>query len=863
MKNNYNPKEIENFVQNYWETNNTFQVIENEKKIKFYCLAMMPYPSGNLHMGHVRNYTISDVISRYQRMLGKNVLQPIGWDAFGLPAEEAAIQHQVSPDKWTKNNIAFMKKQLISLGFSYDWSREINTSKPEYYHWEQWFFIKLYQKNIAYKKTAMVNWCPKDNTVLANEQVDNKKCWRCHTTVIQKEIPQWFLKITDYAEELTNSLDRLTEWPTSVKNMQKKWIGLSKSIEITLNFTNKKQQIKVSTTRLDTLMGATYVAISPLHPFAQKLQKKNTTIKNYIQNSCDHLDYISNPLNFNKRGIHSTNFVLHPLTNHSIPIWIANFVLKEHTTDSIICTPAHNQYEWTFAKYHNIKIKPVILDINNLEPNIDHQPTLNYGILYNSDKFNGFTSEIAYKKIFFQLQNKYNAKKITITKIKDWSISRQRYWGTPIPIAIMKNGEINVIPEKQLPIHLPKIDYANLINKKLISKQLEKWKNIYINNSKAIRETDTFDTFVESSWYYARYTSPQYKKGIVNPKAAQYWLPVDQYIGGIEHAIMHLMYFRFFHKLLRDFNLVPYDEPVKNLLCQGMVLSDAFYYINLKGDKIWVPHALIQIKKNQQGKIINAVHKNGEKIIHAGMIKMSKSKKNGIEPGEIIKKYGADTLRLFIMFAAPVNMSLEWNSDGVIGVYRFLNKLWLLTNNYINYNYIHSDINLDELNYEQKKIYRKIHYTIYKVTDDIDRRKMFNTAIAQIMKLVNDLLKISFSHNQDKNLMYYALVNTIKMLYPFTPHMCFVLWIKLTGTYNIDFTSWPIYDKKLIKPKYDTIILQINGKTRHLITMSRIHISQENILSKALNEPKLKKYLHHKDIKKVIYIKNKLLNLVL
>ncbi|CAL4324297.1 Leucine--tRNA ligase [Buchnera aphidicola (Eriosoma grossulariae)] len=863
MINNYNPAEIEKFVQKYWKKNNTFQVTEDQKKEKYYCLSMLPYPSGNLHMGHVRNYTISDVISRYQRMIGKNVLQPIGWDAFGLPAEEAAIQNKINPADWTKKNIQSMKKQLLLLGFSYDWNREINTSNPEYYRWEQWIFKKLYQKKIAYKKTALVNWCPNDNTVLANEQVIDKKCWRCNSLVTQKNISQWFLKITHYAEELLNHLDKLTGWPKDVKQMQKNWIGKSQIIEINVFVSHNNEKLKVYTNRLDYLMGATFIAISTCHPLSKKLKKINKNINFFLKNSCSNLDYASNQKEFNKKGINTNQFIIHPLTNHLIPIWIANFVLKEYSVNSIICTPAHNQTEWAFAKENKILIKSVILDINNENPDITQKATINTGILYNSQQYNGLNNKTACAVIFQTLKNKKIAKKKIIFKIKDWGVSRQRYWGTPIPMAISEDGTIHTIPDDQLPVMFPKIKYTNQIKNKLKPYKLSEWKKILINNNQALRETNTFDTFIESSWYYARYTSPHDQKYMINPIAEKYWLPVDQYIGGIEHATMHLIYFRFYHKLLRDFGLVTSDEPVKNLLCQGMVLSDAFYYFDDNNKKIWISPNQLKIEKDKKEKIIQITHKNKKQIVHAGMIKMSKSKKNGVEPEKIIHQYGADTLRLFIMFAAPIEMSLEWKEPGINGLHRFLKKLWKLTHDYINLKNIYINLNWNNLNDFQKKIKIKINQTIIKVTDDIDRRKIFNTAIAEIMKLVNILTKIPLIEKQNKNLMYYALINIIKMLYPFTPHICFIMWKKITGKYDIDNHRWPNTKNLIIKNNNYSIIFQVNGKTRQIINVDQENITQEKIISIAINEPKIKQQIESYNIKKIIYIKNKLLNIVL
>jgi len=793
MKKEYSPKCIETYVQKYWKKNKTFQVYENDKKEKYYCLPMLPYPSGKLHMGHVRNYTISDVISRYQRMLGKNVLQPIGWDAFGLPAEEAAIKNNTIPSEWTKKNIRYMKKQLESLGFSYDWNREITTCQPNYYHWEQWFFIQLYKKKLVYKKNSFVNWCSYDKTVLANEQVINGSCWRCQNKIKIKKIPQWFIKIRKYAESLYKDLNQLKNWPEKVKNMQKNWIGRSKGFEIILDVENYTKKIKVFTTRLDIIMGATYISISPLHKLSIYLSKKNKEIKNFIKKNNENISQE----NIEKRkfeGINSNMFAIHPITNKKMPIWIANFIAKEYSTDAVMSVPGHDKNDWNFALKNSLKIKYVIKNKQYKNIKLYNLFSTEKGILFNSNEFNDLNFKDASEKIEKKLSKKNILKKKINYKLQDWCISRQRYWGAPIPMAIKKNGEIIAIPEKNLPVVLPEIKDSFDAFQKSINTDSE-WAKTQINNEDLIRETDTFDTFMESSWYYARYTCPHFNQGMIDPIASKYWLPVDQYIGGIEHAIMHLMYFRFYHKLLRDFKFVQSDEPVKNLICQGMVLSEAFYQINRKKKRTWINPSSIKIERNKKGEVIKAYDENKKEVIYAGMIKMSKSKNNGIEPESIINRYGADTLRLFIMFAAPIESSLEWKEDGVKGIHRFLKKIWNLVFNYIEIKNIKKKINFDELNYKQKKIYCLLHKTIFKVSDDISRRKTFNTAISSIMEFINKLVEYKVENKEDKCIIKESLLSVIKMLYPFTPHFCFVLWENLSKNSHIDNETWPIFDK--------------------------------------------------------------------
>ncbi|QFQ32605.1 leucine--tRNA ligase [Buchnera aphidicola (Aphis fabae)] len=862
MEQEYCPKDIEIYVQKYWKNNKTFHVHEDNTKEKYYCLPMLPYPSGKLHMGHVRNYTISDVIARYQRMLGKNVLQPIGWDAFGLPAEEAAIKNNTMPSSWTYKNIKYMRKQLESLGFSYDWDREITTCQPEYYKWEQWFFIQLYKKKLVYKKNSLVNWCPYDKTVLANEQVINGCCWRCQSTIKIKKIPQWFIKIRNYAESLHNDLKQLKNWPEKVKNMQRNWIGRSEGFEISFNIKNSNKKIKIFTTRIDTIMGVTYIAISPFHKFSMYLSKKNQILKKFID--------IQNNENLSKEemeekkfyGINTNIFAIHPITKKKIPIWIANYVINDYGTGSVMSVPGHNVNDWNFAIKNNLKIKYVIQQSNIKNMQLVKKTFFpEKGILINSGEFNQLDYKNATQKIKKKLLEETNIKTKIIYKLQDWCISRQRYWGTPIPMATMKNGEIVPIPEKDLPVLLPETTkHLDVLKNSSYNKST--CYTTKINNQTAIRETDTFDTFMESSWYYARYTCPHFEKGIIDPIASKYWLPVDQYIGGIEHAIMHLMYFRFYHKLLRDFKFVKFDEPVQNLICQGMVLSEAFYQIGENNQRNWIHKSNIYIQKNIKGEIINAKDKKGKKVIYAGMIKMSKSKNNGIEPELMINNYGADTIRLFIMFAAPIESSLEWNESGVKGIYRFLKKLWKLSFSYIQIKHKYKNIDFNTLNKKQKNMYHVLHKTIAKVSDDISRRKSFNTAISQIMELVNTLIKFKLENEEDKCIMKDSLISIIKMLYPFTPHLCFILWKNLNNNCFIDNEKWPVFQKKFLLKTNDILVIQINGKKRLTIEIPG-NLTKKEIFTYVQNSSLFQKKIENKKIKKIIYIPNKIINFVI
>lgn len=848
MKKIYQPNILETNVQQYWEKNKTFKVIEDQNKEKYYCLAMLPYPSGKLHMGHVRNYTISDVIARYQRMLGKNVLHPIGWDAFGLPAEEAAIQNNTIPSKWTYNNIRYMKNQLQRLGFSYDWDREITTCDPKYYHWEQWFFKKLYKLNLVYKKTALMNWCTKDKTVLANEQVINGQCWRCQTKITTKMIPQWFIKITKYSEKLLKDLTLLKYWPKKVLKMQKNWIGKCKGFEIILDLYNSKNKIKTYIKRLDLLFGITYIAISPLHDLTKK-ELNAEEIQTFIQNNyTNHTHY--DKIHYIGKKI--SKYAIHPITKSKIPIWVTNYISIEHNINSKMSCPAHNLHDWHFAKKYNINIKYVIVIPNN--SNINH-PIEHLGTLFNSYEFNGLHSKTAIKEIFYILNKINSIKKKNIYRLQDWSISRQRYWGTPIPIAY--NNHIAIpIPDNKLPVLLP--DIKKIHDLKNINQIYKNWSKININNIKMIKETDTFDTFIESSWYHIRYTDPNYI-GMINTKVANYWLPVDQYIGGIEHATMHLIYFRFVHKLLYEFKMINSPEPVKKLLCQGMVLSDAFYYINSQGYKIWVNPKNINIIKDKSGKIKKIISNDKKKIRHAGMMKMSKSKNNGIDPEDMIQKYGADTIRLFIMFSAPVQSDIEWDEASVKGMYRFLQKIWKIV-----YNYIHNIYQKPKNKkiYEISEIQSKLHQTIAKVSYDIEHRQSFNTAISEIMKFTNLISNICFKKPIIQQEMKKILNTIIKMLYPFTPHISFTLWKILNCKTNIDNESWPKSKKKFIIHDNIKFIVQINGKKKDILDIP-YNTNKHTILHIITEKVKIPDILKNYKIKKIIFIPNKLINLVI
>jgi leucyl-tRNA synthetase len=860
MQEQYRPEEIETDVQQHWDDNKTFKVSEDADKPKYYCLSMLPYPSGRLHMGHVRNYTIGDVISRYQRMQGKNVLQPIGWDAFGLPAEGAAVKNNTAPAPWTYENIAYMKRQLKQLGFSYDWDREITTCDPDYYRWEQWFFTKLYEKGLVYKKTSAVNWCPTDLTVLANEQVVDGRCWRCDTLIERKEIPQWFVKITAYADELLNDLDTLESWPEQVKTMQRNWIGRSEGVEIDFNIDGDDAKISVYTTRPDTFMGATYVAIAAGHPLAAKAAENNPELTAFIAECRNTKVAEAEMATMEKKGYPTGYYAIHPLSGEKIEVWVANFVLMDYGTGAVMAVPAHDQRDYEFATKYGLPIKPVILNADGNAPDISEAAYTEKGALFNSGEFDGLDFNDAFNAIANKLIAQNAGQRRVNYRLRDWGVSRQRYWGAPIPMLTLEDGSVVPTPTEQIPVILPTDVVMDGITSPI--KADPEWAKTTYKGLPALRETDTFDTFMESSWYYARYTCPDYDKGMLDPAAANYWLPVDQYIGGIEHAIMHLLYFRFYHKLLRDAGLVTSDEPAKRLLCQGMVLNDAFYY-NPPGstERIWVSPTEVTVERDDKGRIIGAKSKNGESLTYTGMTKMSKSKNNGIDPQDMVEKYGADTVRLFMMFASPADMTLEWQESGVEGSNRFLKRLWRLA-------FEHTakgstqPLDTQTLNEEQKVLRRELHKTIAKVSDDIGRRETFNTAIAAVMELMNRLTRAPQDTEQDRALMQEALTAVTCLLYPFTPHICFKLWQELGGKGEIDAVTWPVADQQAMVEDAKLIVVQINGKIRAKITVSA-DATEQQVKDLAFQDPSVVKYLQDGTLRKAIYVPGKLLNLVI
>jgi leucyl-tRNA synthetase len=816
MQEQYHPDHIEADAQQFWLQNKSFKVVEDPSKEKFYCLSMFPYPSGRLHMGHVRNYTIGDVISRYQRMLGKNVLQPMGWDAFGLPAENAAIKNNVPPAKWTRENIAYMRGQLQRLGLGYDWGREVATCDADYYRWEQWLFTRLFKKGLVYKKTSPVNWCPNDLTVLANEQVVDGKCWRCDTVVERKDIPQWFMKITDYAEELLADLDQLDGWPEQVKTMQRNWIGRSEGVELSFTLAESSEPLKVFTTRPDTLMGVTYVAVAPEHPIAQRAAEQYANVAAFIK-ECLSVGTAEAVLEtMEKKGMDTGYKAVHPLTGEQVPVFIANFVLMGYGEGAVMSVPAHDQRDWEFARKYGLPIQQVIAPTDGAEVDLNKAAFTDKGVLLNSGQFDGLSSQQAFDAIAEALHKKKRGSKRTTWRLRDWGVSRQRYWGTPIPIIhCRKCGEVPV-PDKDLPVRLPEdVSFDG------VGSPIKKMPAFYQTTcpkcgGKAERETDTFDTFMESSWYYARYACPDNDKAMLDQRA-NYWLPVDQYIGGIEHAILHLLYSRFYNKLMRDAGLVKVDEPFTNLLTQGMVLKDG--------------------------------------------TKMSKSKGNTVDPQALIEQYGADTARLFIMFAAPPEQSLEWSDSAVEGAFRFLRRVWRQVYDHVQLGAAPA-LQLAALSDKHKVIRRHTHATIQKFSDDVGRRFTFNTAIASVMELLNVLSKFEDKSEQGRAVMQEALEAIVLLLSPIVPHICHSLWRQLCPTAKpvIDM-SWPQVDTQALVRDAIELVVQVNGKLRGRVTVPA-DADRNEVEAAAMADDNVKRFVEGMAVAKVIVVPGKLVNIV-
>ncbi len=856
----YDPKAIEAAAQNYWSRNRAFEVKEDPSKPKFFCLSMLPYPSGALHMGHVRNYTIGDVISRYQRMNGKNVLQPMAWDAFGLPAENAAIKNNTAPAIWTYANIEHMREQLQALGYAIDWSREFATCKPDYYRWEQLFFTRLFKRGIVYRKNSVVNWDPVDQTVLANEQVIDGRGWRSGAVVERREIPQWFFKITSYAEELLRELDHLPGWPDSVKTMQRNWIGRSEGLDIAFAVENGSTPVRVYTTRPDTLMGVTFISVAAEHPLALKAAESNPALAAFIA-ECRHGATAEAALETQeKRGVATGVYAVHPISGERVPVWVANFVLMGYGTGAVMAVPGHDERDHEFATKYGLPIKQVIRPLDGGEIDIAQAAYTEHGLLVNSAAYDGMTFEQSFNAIAERLEKGGAGERKVNYRLRDWGVSRQRYWGCPIPIIYCPKCNAVPVPEDQLPVVLPE-DVAFTGIQSPIKADPE-WRKTTCPQcgGAAERETDTFDTFMESSWYYARYTSPG-ANDLVDERA-NYWLPVDQYIGGIEHAILHLLYFRFFHKLMRDAGLVHTNEPATNLLCQGMVVAETFYRDEANGAKTWFNPADVAIERDDRGRITGAkLATDGQPVAIGAVEKMAKSKNNGVDPQTMIDRYGADTVRLFSMFAAPPEMSLDWSESGVEGMARFLRRLWAGVQAHVAAG-TSPKLDAAALTVDQKTIRRKLHETIAKVGDDLGRRHTFNTAIAAVMELMNALAKFDDASDNARAVRQEAWSAIALMLNPIVPHIAHALWQELGNRETqIDDQPWPKADESALVRDSLTLAVQVNGKLRAQIEVAA-NASKETAEAAAMADTGVQKFLEGLQIRKVIVVPGKIVNIV-
>jgi leucyl-tRNA synthetase len=862
MQEVYDNAAVETAAQSYWNDNRCFEVTEDPSREKYYCLSMFPYPSGKLHMGHVRNYSIGDVISRFQRMQGKNVLQPMGWDAFGLPAENAAIKNKVPAAAWTYENIAYMKEQLQSLGFAYDWSRELATCTPEYYRWEQWFFTRLVEKGLAYRKMAVVNWDPMEQTVLANEQVVDGRGWRSGALVERREIPQWFLRITDYAEELLNDIDKLDGWPDSVRTMQRNWIGRSEGLEFEFEVEDGSK-LAVYTTRPDTIYGVTYAAVAAEHPLAKKAAESNAEIAAFIE-ACKKTDTSeANMETMEKKGMPLGIHLIHPLSGEKVSVWVANFVLMGYGTGAVMAVPAHDQRDWEFADKYDIEKRVVICDADDQPADVSAAAMVAHGRLCHSESFDGLDFNAAFDAICQRLESEGRGRRKVNYRLRDWGISRQRYWGCPIPVVYNEHGEMKTVPENELPVVLPEDVEFSGVNSPIKSDPAFYETTFPGTDEPGTRETDTFDTFFESSWYYARFCCAGADSML--DERANYWLPVDQYIGGIEHAVLHLLYARFYHKLMRDVGLVNSDEPFTRLLTQGMVVAETFFTEDERGHKEYISPADVDVSKDDKGKVIGATRSvDGAVVSVGGMEKMSKSKGNGVDPQALIDQYGADTVRFFSMFASPPDQSLEWSDAGVEGANRFIKRLWKSVHNHTagglqEVGKIAAEA--DSFNDEQRALRRKTHETIRKVTDDMQRRYTFNTALAAIMELLNDVNRFVVANDTDRRIVQEALESSVLMLSPVIPHACHALWYGLGKATAVVDERWPALDESALVKSELELVVQVNGKLRSRITVAS-DCAKEQCEALALADEHVQRHIEGKTIRKVIVVPEKLVNIV-
>jgi len=853
MSKKYDPAKVERRAQEFWDGEQCFAAREDSNREKFYCLSMFPYPSGKCHMGHVRNYTIGDVVSRYHRMLGKNVLQPMGWDAFGLPAENAAIKNKVPPAKWTYANIDNMRRQLQRLGYAYDWSREIATCRPEYYRWEQQMFVRLFREGLVYRKDAEVNWDPVDQTVLANEQVVDGRGWRSGAVVERRKIPQWFLKITAYADELLEKLDEMDGWPDAVKTMQRNWIGRSRGLEIRFDVPGH-EALSVFTTRPDTLLGVTYMAVAPEHPLAESAAGSNPELAKFIED-CKRMQVAEAALETaEKKGMPLGIEALHPVTGQPVPVWVANFVLMSYGTGAVMAVPGHDDRDWEFASRYGLPIRQVVRPADGSDIDIGRGAYTDYGLLVNSGSFDGMD----FHQAFAAIKAATGAEERINYRLRDWGVSRQRYWGCPIPVIYCQDCGAVPVPEADLPVVLPEDVAFSGVSSPL--RDMPEFVDVPCPDcgKPAKRETDTFDTFVESSWYYARFTSRDQDDAILD-KRADYWLPVDQYIGGIEHAVMHLLYFRFWHKLMRDAGLVGSDEPATRLLCQGMVVAETWYREEADGSTTYYNPIELDIHRDAAGRVTGAnLKSDGQPVTMGRVEKMSKSKNNGVDPEQMMDRYGADTVRLFMMSAAPPDQSLEWSEEGVQGAFRFLKRLWAAVGAHVAAGKAEP---VDACDEQQLELRRKTHQTIVKVSDDVGRRYKFNTAVAATMELLNAISKFDDSTAAGRAVVHEALESIVLLLSPIVPHICHELWQQLGHKTAIIDEPWPAADEAALEEDTIEMVVQVNGKLRGRVRVAADATTAE-IESQALADANVQRFVADKQIRKIIVVPGKLVNVV-
>ncbi|AGY92571.1 hypothetical protein SPICUR_08075 [Spiribacter curvatus] len=861
MEKHYDPARLETDAQAHWDDQGCFRVTEDPSRETFYCLSMLPYPSGRLHMGHVRNYTIGDVISRYQRMQGRNVLQPMGWDAFGLPAENAAIKRGVPPAEWTYQNIDHMRRQLQRMGYGYDWTREVTTCDPSYYRWEQQMFTRLLEKGLVYRASAVVNWDPVDQTVLANEQVVDGRGWRSGAIVERREIPQWFLRITEYADELLDGLDALPGWPGAVKTMQRNWIGRSQGVELDFALAGGGDPLRVYTTRPDTLYAATYMAVAADHPLAIEAGRQDARIATFLEEIRQGAVTEEAMEKLEKKGMPLGVEAINPLSGERIPVWVANFVLMGYGTGAIMAVPGHDARDHEFATRFGLPIRQAVGPADGRHVDVQAEPwTAKDGLVtVNAGAFTGMDFATAFEAIATHLEAEGIGRRTTNYRLRDWGVSRQRYWGCPIPVIHCPDCGAVPVPDADLPVTLPENVTFTGVQSPLQTDT--DWRQVACPHcgGEAERETDTFDTFVESSWYYARYCSPDAEAML--DERADYWLPVDQYIGGIEHAVMHLLYFRFWHKLMRDLGYIGSDEPATNLLCQGMVLAEAFYHDSESGGREWVAPGEVDIERDGKGRILRASRRSdGAELVSTGWTTMSKSKNNGEDPESLVERFGADTLRLFTMFAAPPDQALEWQDSGVEGAARFLRRLHGLVYDHVSGGAVPVP-RTDGLDDAGMALRRKLHETIGKVSDDIGRRYTFNTAIAAIMELCNALGRYTAEGAAARGVRQEALEAVVLMLQPITPHLSHGLWSDLGRDGAAVDQPWPGVDETALTRDEVELVVQVNGKLRGRIAVS-VAADEATIREQAMADDNVQRFIEGLSVRKVIVVPGRLVNVV-